>query len=604
MHRNSTSRVLLLAAAVVLALTAAVPLCARRTSSPAPRKAKVSAAPAVQAADTLSRAERRRFDYFYLEAVRQEQAGHYAAAFDLYNHCLAINPHAAEAYFALASYYATTDKDTLALLTMERAAALAPDNDTYQERVAQYYIGTGNYDKAIAAYENLYTHHRDRSDVLHLLTLLYNQRQNYASLLSTLDRLEQVDGPSDDIALRRMSAYEKQGDSLRASQTLRHLVDIHPSEPSYKVMLGNWLMQHGRLSEAEPLFRSALADDPENEFAQNSLYDYYRASGQDSAAVALRNAILLNPKVAASTKTDLLAQIIAANEKAGADSTVSLALVDSVADAFPHDGDLAVFRVSYMLHLNMPDSVVENTLAQSLAAVPDQKALRVELLQRAWQHGRWAEAVDLSLAGTQYHPEDMTFYYFLALAYNQKDELALALDAIRRGVGVVNGESNREMVSDLYALKGDILYEKDEPEAAFAAYDSCLTYKSDNIYCLNNYAYYLSQCGIDLDRAERMSRQTIKAEPGNSTYLDTYAWILHLQGNNAYARQYIDQAIAADSDTSAVLLEHSGDIYAACGLTDEAVSFWQRALEAGPEDRALLQKKIRQRRYIEPKKHK
>ena len=43
---------------------------------------------------------------------------------------------------------------------------------------------------------------------------------------------------------------------------------------------------------------------------------------------------------------------------------------------------------------------------------------------------------------------------------------------------------------------------------------------------LNNYAYYLSEKGVDLHKAEAMSYKTIKAEPNNGTYLDTYAWIL------------------------------------------------------------------------------
>lgn len=77
---------------------------------------------------------------------------------------------------------------------------------------------------------------------------------------------------------------------------------------------------------------------------------------------------------------------------------------------------------------------------------------------------------------------------------------------------------------------GDILYKKHRPEEAFAAYDSCLQWKDDNVMALNNYAYYLSEERRDLKKAEQMSQKTVKAEPTNSTYLDTYAWILFLQG--------------------------------------------------------------------------
>lgn len=48
---------------------------------------------------------------------------------------------------------------------------------------------------------------------------------------------------------------------------------------------------------------------------------------------------------------------------------------------------------------------------------------------------------------------------------------------------------------------------------AYAAYDSALVYKENNIGALNNYAYYLSVERKNLDKAEEMSYRTVKAEP-------------------------------------------------------------------------------------------
>ena len=36
--------------------------------------------------DSLSYNDRRRYDYFFIEAIRKQNAGDYAAAFDLLNH--------------------------------------------------------------------------------------------------------------------------------------------------------------------------------------------------------------------------------------------------------------------------------------------------------------------------------------------------------------------------------------------------------------------------------------------------------------------------------------------------------------------------------------
>jgi hypothetical protein len=42
--------------------------------------------------DTLSYEQRRKYNYFFLEAVRLKQKGEYDAAFELYKHCLDIYP--------------------------------------------------------------------------------------------------------------------------------------------------------------------------------------------------------------------------------------------------------------------------------------------------------------------------------------------------------------------------------------------------------------------------------------------------------------------------------------------------------------------------------
>jgi len=144
---------------------------------------------------------------------------------------------------------------------------------------------------------------------------------------------------------------------------------------------------------------------------------------------------------------------------------------------------------------------------------------------------------------------------------------------------------------------GDILHDKGRQKEAFAAYDSCLQWKDDNIGCLNNYAYYISLTGNDLGRAEQMSYKTVKAEPTNSTFLDTYAWILFLQKRYEAAKMYIDQALINNVDSSAVIIEHAGDIYALNKNIDKAVELWKRAADIS-KDNKLLIRKIKFKKYI------
>ena len=80
-------------------------------------------------------------------------------------------------------------------------------------------------------------------------------------------------------------------------------------------------------------------------------------------------------------------------------------------------------------------------------------------------------------------------------------------------------------------------------EEIYAMYDRVLEVEPYNLEVLNSYAYRIAVYGGDLKKAERMSAITIKEEPENPYYLDTYGWILHLQDQDELAMFYLKKAL-------------------------------------------------------------
>lgn len=536
-----------------------------------------------------------RYNYFFLEAVRQQNAGHYAAAFDLLGRCLEIDPRAAEAYYMQARYFSELRKDSLALHYLETAALLRPDNDTYQEKVAQFYIGTGNFDKAIETYERLYAVQRDRSDVVNILVQLYKQQKNYDKMLDAIDRLEQIEGESEQFALARMSVYELKGDAKKAYKTLKALADSHPNDLSFSIMLGNWLMHNDKPKEACKLFIRALESEPDNTYAQSSIYDYYRAVGQDDKANEMMERILMGKNTSTDNRMQFVRQAIQENEQQGGDSVKIIELFERMREVLPEDASIAEMKAAYYTVKKMPEEEINRALVDLLALAPDNGGARFQLIQSKWAKQDWKGVAELSEPGMLYNPDEMAFYYFTGLArYYQKDDIG-ALDAFQRGTAEINAKSDPAIVSDFYAIMGEIYHNQGEKEKAYAAFDSCLQWKPDHIMTLNNYAYFLSIEGGNLKRAEEMSAKAVKAEPKNPTYLDTYAWILYCQGRYAEAKIYIDQTLkySEDSTLAADVLEHAGDIYIKTGNTEEALQMWQRAIDEGGDAAVLNKKKKR-----------
>ena len=109
--------------------------------------------------------------------------------------------------------------------------------------------------------------------------------------------------------------------------------------------------------------------------------------------------------------------------------------------------------------------------------------------------------------------------------------------------------------TECMALEAECHYRAGHYDKAWASFDKILARNPDDWVTLNNYAYYLSEQGIELERAERMSRRTIEAEPDNANSLDTYAWILHLMGRDQEALPYMLKAVKLDPK-SETLQEH------------------------------------------------
>ena len=199
--------------------------------------------------------------------------------------------------------------------------------------------------------------------------------------------------------------------------------------------------------------------------------------------------------------------------------------------------------------------------------------------------------------GIEATPDALELYYYLAIAYNQADQADEVLSVCQKALKQVTSQTRKEVVSDFYSLIGDVYHTKKQMEQSYAAYHTALVYNPGNIMVMNNYAYFLSVERRDLDKAEEMSYKTVKAEPNNTTYLDTYAWILFEKGNYAQARIYIDDAMKNEEEKSAVVVEHCGDIYFMTGDVEGALKYWKQALEMGSESKTL-KRKIEQKKYI------
>ena len=452
-------------------------------------------------------------------------------------------------------------------------------------------------ERAAALLENMAVRFSDKLDPLYNLLEIYNRQEEYDKVIGILNKLEERMGKNEQLSMEKFRIYLQKKDDKSAFHEIESLVEEYPNDMRYQVVLGDVYMQNGKKQEAYEIYKKVLAEEPDNAMAMYSLASYYEETGQKELYEQQLDTLLLNKKVASDTKLNVMRQFIVQNEQAGKDSTRVITLFNRIMEQEPDEAQLPLLYAQYLLSKGM-----------NKEAGP---VLRPGSGDRPYQHSGSYDIAGGSCApgGLQGNNEFVrsrcgvqsryvgVLISYLAIATTRRNGRMMPLPSCQKALSHVKDDSKKEVVSDFYAIIGDAYHTKNLHAEAYAAYDSALVYNPSNIGALNNYAYYLSVERRDLDKAEEMSYKTVKAEPNNSTYLDTYAWILFVKGNYAEARLYIDEAIKNDKDSSDVVLEHCGDIYYMTGDAEGALKYWKQAWDKGNRSDTLKQK-IQKKKYI------
>ena len=554
--------------------------------------------PAVALAQSsLTSEQQRKYDYFFLEAMRLKEKKDYASAFGLLQHCLDIHPNAASALYEVSQYYMFLRQVPQGQEALEKAVANAPDNYWYSQGLASLYQQQNELDKAITLLEQMVVRFPAKQDPLFNLLDLYGRQEKYDKVISTLNRLEKHMGKNEQLSMEKFRIYLQMKDDKKAFQEIESLVQEYPMDMRDQVILGDVYLQNGKKQEAYDVYQKVLAAEPDNPMAIFSMASYYKQTGQEELYQQQLDTLLLNKKVTPDTKVGVMRQMIVENEQADKDSTQIIALFDRIMKQEQDDPQIPMLYAQYLLSKNMEAESVP-VLEQVVDLDPTNNAARMMLIGAAVKKEDYKQIIKVCEPGIEATPDALEFYYYLAVAYNQAEKPDSVISICKRALEHKTADGKKEIVSEFYSILGDMYHTQKQMKEAYAAYDSALVYNPSNIGALNNYAYYLSVERRDLDKAEEMSYKTVKAEPNNATYLDTYAWILFEKGNYAEARIYIDNAMKSEGgDKSDVIVEHCGDIYYMTGDVDGALTYWKKALEMGSESKTLKQK-IEKKKYI------
>ncbi len=124
------------------------------------------------------------------------------------------------------------------------------------------------------------------------------------------------------------------------------------------------------------------------------------------------------------------------------------------------------------------------------------------------------------------------------------------------------------------------LDELGQPQRALSALERLAGEMPDDPEVANSLGYYLADRGEQLERAERLIRKALAAEPDNGAYLDSLGWVLYRRGRlEAAFDSLVEAANALPQDP--IVLEHLGLVLQALDRPEEALRVLRRAQAAG-----------------------
>lgn len=560
-----------------------------------------------RARSLLSFQQQRTFDKLFLESLCQKHKGNYDACRELLVAALEINPNASEALYELGkietSFSSKTDSATVANgdEMLLRAYQLEPSNPYICRAYAQRLVRNGKFKRAASVYEQLVKVHPHSEDVGVLLGI-YESIPDFPAALNAVELYESIEGEDESTVLERFRILLKMGRTAEAFGAVERLSEEHPEELRYRVLLGDLYMQNGYKEKALAIYGDVHTSDPDNAFVRLAMLEYYIEEGDTARFETEMKAAMSDPKIENSQKTSLLSaysQVLLRGN--GAITPLQMLEYFRLALAIPQEtNDLGLLCAAFVEASKLPSDSLHVALDAILRDQPEYKQARLQMLSILVSQNRVEDIIDLCRDGLVYNPEETVFSYYLGVGLFQIGDNDGAFDVLKKATkSIAPADSCEDYACDLgaeiYQFLGDLYSERNEKEQCFEAYERSLEYNSENLVVLNNYAYYLALEGRELDYAESMSKKTIEAEPQNSTYLDTYAWVLYCKKQYTQARIYMEQLFRQmddeerESPSSATLYDHAGDIYFKCGSRQKARENWRKAAEL-TEDAELLKK--------------
>lgn len=566
--------------------------------------------------------EQKKSNYLMLAAMQQDVEGNIAESYELYRRAKEVDPNNKEAAYRYGLYS----------LIIGDSAKVDESFDLIRDYVETYpmqYEENMQYAELCArradhaeAYRVLKRLHRDFPDFtapLYALAQTSLQLHNSDSALFFLKEAEIIDGSMPEYIPLIVEAYMENNDTIGLEREAQARVKAYPNEPAYHVLRAIIAHSLGQADSALTYYKRTEQLFPDNWNVKQALISYYEEIGDSVAATSTLFSAMRSEDAEFEDKMETFSHYVYPMLMAGNVSAQADTLLLSLLDQYPYEAELRNIAAQYYAAQDkLPQACDQIEIAVDME--PDNIDFRTRQVQYLTGAAKYAEAIK-AYEATPSHDETYPILELIAAsAYQGTGDYATGLcvidsllthiskypsfDELKKTIPGMRfyKEQEQALWADILAERGTLLFMNGKPDEGTESFELALSLSLDSAMIANNYAYFMTIYGGDIDKAEALSKSAIEAEPDNPVYLDTYAYVLFKQGKYSEANEYMEKTFALaekdEGNISAEYYEHYGDILSALGRTEKALEMWRKALSMNP-DRSILKDKIKLKKYID-----
>jgi predicted Zn-dependent protease len=515
------------------------------------------------------------FDRIFIEAIKFKLLGNAGEALRYLEQCIRINPESDGAWFQMAQIVLATGNVNSGTKYALKAYSLKPDNFWYLMMLAGTYYQEQNLDSAIIYYDKAVKAFPEKEDLLLTLGNLYSESRRFDKANDIFEKLDSkygINERSTVSAVKNLMWAERYDEAMvKASLLLKE----SPDEILYNGLLAEIYSGMKEPEKALSVYKRLMERNPDNPQIQLSLCDFLVKEKKFEEIIFLLNTVILNEKIAREEKIKLFARLIAIPQFIdiyGNQLQISIMVFEA---AYKDDDIIVMLRPELLVAQKKYDEALAR-LEEIVKTQPDnyyawEKLLLVYLEKRDFRNLQFRGAE----CATRFN---MSFVAKLlyATGATENQQYKTALDELRKA-SILAGD-NKDMLLQVLSLKADAYYRMKDYNNAFLTFEEALKNNDEDLTTLNNYAYYLAEQNIKLKEAEEMAKKVIEKEPANTTFLDTYAWVLFKRGKTNEALKIMNSIMKSSERPDPEWQEHLGYIYKKKRDCRNAVISWRSAI--------------------------